>query len=61
MAKGHIQRSPREGKAPEGFLAKGHIQHSQGHRPWNLNDNNHVWPSGHIQSIRKTSVQEMVK
>ena len=56
MAKGHKQRSPREGKAPEGFLAKGHIQHSQGHRPWNAAAREHVWPSGHIQSIRETSV-----
>jgi hypothetical protein len=44
MAKGQRQRNPWESKAPEGFLAKGHVQHSQGHRPWNLNTNEHVWP-----------------
>ena len=44
MAEGHKQRSPGEGKAPEGFLAKGHIQHSQGHRPWDAAVPEHVWP-----------------
>ncbi len=44
MTKGHIQRCPREGKALEGFLANGHIQHSQGHRPWNAVAPEHVWP-----------------
>ena len=44
MAEGHKQRSPRGGKALEGFLAKGRIQHSQGHRPWNAAAPEDVWP-----------------